>query len=59
MPDCHKLYLIPTPAGSTPAHSVSQKNSCLLLLANKHYEHGSQSIKEAEKSYIVTKDGKS
>lgn len=48
VPDCHKWYLILSPAGSTPAHSVSlsEKHSCLVLVANKDYELGSESIKE-------------
>lgn len=48
MPVCHKLYLILSPAGSTPAHSVSlsEKHTCLVLVTNKDYELGCESIKE-------------
>lgn len=61
MPDCHKWYLILSPAGSTPANSVSlsEKHSHLVLLANKDYEHGSKSIKETVKIYIASREGKS
>lgn len=61
VPGCHKLYLIISPAGSTPAPSVSlsERHSCLVLVANKDYELRSESIQETVNICIFGREEKS